>query len=305
MTRIFQTTCLWACLLPTAGADLPMVANFADSTAAPHGRGNIYAPDIVRYRGEFLLFFGAQGKDGHDRIHLARSKNGADWKHDGVVFSPEGANHVNDPSVVVVGGELYMFYTLAASGVTDSIGLAKSKDGRVWTDIGAVHTPSEAPAWDSLLVGRPSVIYDGARFHMWFDGRKDLPLEAPDPDAPKSGSSRRFVGYATSPDGVTWSRRREPVFGEDAGGVHVSRIGEKFVMVIESRVGTKWATSADGMRWESRGLLHPKSQNSPYGHVTPFLRREGDAFRLYYGAAMAPAWDHNSIHSAIVNPAEP
>jgi len=305
MPRTIQTTLLSVFLVVTATADECVVSGSADSTLAPHGRGNVYAPDIVTYHGEFLMFFGGQGKDGHDRIHLARSKNGVEWKQDGVVFAPSGVNHVNDPSVVVVGGDLYMFYTLAVTGVTDSIGLAKSKDGRNWTDRGAVLAPSKVPAWDSLLVGRPSVLYDGVRFHMWYDGRKDLPSGAPDPDAPKSGSSCRFVGYATSPDGVKWLRRKEPVFGEDAGGVHVSKHGNVFIMVIESRNGTKWAASNDGVAWESRGVLQPKGQESPYGHVTPLLLGENGEHRLYYGAAAAATWDQNSIYSACVKLPKP
>ena len=130
----------------TINADDIAVSPFAESTEAPHGRGNLYAPDIIKHRGEFLMFFGGQGKDGHDRIHLATSKDGEDWKQAGVVFAPEGVNHVNDPSVIAVAGELFMFYTLAGSGVTDAIGLATSADGRIWSDRGAVLSPSPAPA---------------------------------------------------------------------------------------------------------------------------------------------------------------
>lgn len=291
---------LGACLGAAARADDCVVASFADSTAAPHGRGNVYAPEIVRFRGELLMFFGGQGSDGHDRIHLATSTDGKHWKQCGVVFAPAGVNHVNDPSVVAVDGGLYLFYTRAGSGVTDSIGLAKSPDGRHWKDLGTVFRPADAPAWDALLVGRPSVIYDGSLFRMWYDGRKDLPAGAPDANAPKSNTSTRSVGYATSPDGVTWTRRPEPVYGENAGGVHVSRIGDALIMVIESRAGTKWASSRDGVTWKSRGLLRAKDQHSPHGHVTPFLFVDEKIVRLYYGAAAAENWNQNAIYAADV-----
>ena len=48
------------------------------------------------------MFFGGQGKDGHDRIHLATSGDLQSWKQEGGVFAPPGVNHVNDPSVVIV-----------------------------------------------------------------------------------------------------------------------------------------------------------------------------------------------------------
>jgi hypothetical protein len=282
----------------TINADDSVISSFGESTEAPHGRGNVYAPDILKHRGEILMFFGGQGKDGHDRIHLATSKDGEDWEQAGVIFAPKGVNHVNDPSVISLAGELFMFYTLAGSGVTDAIGLATSADGRIWRDRGAVLSLSPAPAWDSLLVGRPSAFHDGERFHLWYDGRKDLPPGAPDPHAPKSNSSKRFVGYATSVDGLKWDRRQEPVFGEDAGGIHVVKTGKDFVMVIESRDGTRWASSRDGISWKSQGLLHPKNDKSPHGHVTPFLLVDDKSWRLFYGAARATTWDQNSIFSA-------
>jgi sucrose-6-phosphate hydrolase SacC (GH32 family) len=283
-------------------ADEPVISSFAESTEAPHGLGNLYAPDILKHRGELLMFFGGQGKDGHDRIHLATSKDGGTWKQEGIVFAPKGVNHVNDPSVVAVDGMLYMFYTLAGSGITDSIGLATSADGRKWSDRGAVFAPSPSPAWDSLLVGRPSVIHDGEQFHLWYDGRKDLPPGAPDPDAPKSDTSRRFVGYATSADGMKWDQRGKPVFGEDAGGIHVFRSADGFAMVIESRDGTWWATSPDGVTWKPQGLLHPKDDDSPHGHVTPFVIAGKESWQLFYGAAQAEAWNQNSIYSAELEP---
>ena len=98
-----------------------VLASFATSTEAPHGRGNLYAPDIIRHGSEYLMFFGGQGKDGHDRIHLATSADGEHWSQQGVVFEVSGANHVNDPSVVVSDGRLFMFYTLAMSGITDIV----------------------------------------------------------------------------------------------------------------------------------------------------------------------------------------
>ena len=167
MSPVFPALCLALSFAGTIHADERVISSFAESTAAPHGRGNLYAPEILKHRGEFLMFFGGQGKDGHDRIHLATSKDGEDWKQAGVVFAPEGVNHVNDPSVIAVAGGLFMFYTLAGSGVTDAIGLATSADGRIWYDRGAVFSASPAPAWDSLLVGRPSVSHDGERFHLW------------------------------------------------------------------------------------------------------------------------------------------
>ncbi len=135
---------------------------------------------------------------------------------------------------------------------------------------------------------------------MWYDGRSDLPPDAPDPKAPKSSTSQRHVGYATSPDGIHRTRHgSEPVFGHDAGGVHVLSIGGHLVMLIEGRAGTEAATSADGLRWRRLGLLIPRAElpAERYGHITPFLLPDPDGVgaRLFYGAAAASSWDANVI----------
>lgn len=266
------------------------------SSVAPHGKGNVYAPEIVRYKEQYYLFYGAQGKDGHDRIKLATSKDARSWKKQGVVFFVKGANHVNDPSVVIVKNKFYMYYTLAMHGVTDSIGLAISKDGVHWKNKGLVLKPAKAPAWDSLLVGRPSVLYEKGKFRMWYDGRADLPIGSPDKTAPKSAKSHRYVGYAESKDGKNWKKRKSYVFSHDAGGIHVSRIKNKYIMLIESHTGTFWAQSTSGILWDYKGLLLKNDPEiSPYGHITPFIFSKDGQYELYYGAAYAKSWDNNSI----------
>lgn len=71
-----------------------------------HGKGNVYAPDVCVADGQWRMWYGGQGKDGHDRIHLAESRDGRTWEKRGMVLEDKEANHVNDPSVVRVGNFL-------------------------------------------------------------------------------------------------------------------------------------------------------------------------------------------------------
>ena len=297
MYRYLPVLALFALVkMATAQQAESLIRGSGPDSEAPHGNGNVYAVEIVRHHSTFLMYYGGQGKDGHDRIHLATSVDGQTWNPRGVVFALRDVNHVNDPSVVIVNGRFYMYYTRASVGVTDCIGLATSGDGRKWMDRGPVLSPRQNPGWDSLLVGRPSVLHDGSVFRLWYDGRADLPFGAPDPTAPKSRNSKRYVGYAESSDGISWKRRDSHVLGNDAGGVHVSRADGEYVMLIESREGTKWASSEDGIRWKERGLLVVKDQRtSPHGHVTPFLYAVNNRQFLYFGAAKSRHWNQNSI----------
>lgn len=263
--------------------------------AAPHGRGNAYAPDVIRVFDMLFQYYGAQADDGHDRICLATSLDGKAWKDEGVVFEVEGLNHVNDPSVVRVDGRWKMFYTRAEVGVTDTIGLAESNNGRDWVDRGEVFGPGELGSWNSLLVGRPSVLFDDGKFRMWYDGRSSLPASAPDKQAIKKPVSRRSVGYAESSDGITWKRHPRPVMNRDSGGVHVSQVDGSLVMLIESHKGTLWATSINGIRWQHHGLLDESGSFAPHGHVTPFLCKVKNQTRLFFGAAMGKRWNENRL----------
>lgn len=281
---------------------LPVVAirSDIDSERAPHGRGNVYAPDILRSASTLRMWFGGQGRDGHDRIHLAVSSDGVQWEQRGVVLEDSTANHCNDPSVVEAKGVLFMFYTRAGSGVTDEVAVATSTDGKRWQVRGTALAPGKPGTWDSLAVGRPSVLIADGVFRMWYDGRKDLPPDAPDPKAPKSNTSQRHVGYATSRDGVHWERHGiEPVYDHDAGGVHVLPIGKHLAMLVEGRLGTEAATSRDGLHWRRIGLLVERAElpGESHGHVTPFLLpdRDGTGATLFYGAAAEPAWDANTL----------
>lgn len=252
------------------------------------------------------MWFGGQGKDGHDRIHLAESKDGTHWQQKGVVLQDSSANHCNDPSVVTAHGKLFMFYTRAGSGVTDQIAVAVSTNGLAWEKKGIALDRGAVGSWDSLSVGRPSVLYDAGLFRMWYDGRKDLPLGAPDKTAPQSAASHRFVGYATSKDGFHWERHGDqPVYDHDAGGIHVVAWKGSFIMVYESHAGTRCAISPDGLKWEEKGFLMESMDTSleRHGHVTPFLLPDenGAGATLFYGAASASTWDANCICSRRVS----
>ena len=142
---------------------------------------------------------------------------------------------------------------------------------------------------------------------MWYDGRKDFPLGAPVKGVPMSANSHRSVGYATSPDGLNWTKyEKNPVFEFDAGAVDVKRIADdRLILLYESHEGTNYAISRDGIAWSNRGLLVKKTTTplDQHGHVTPFLfiDPEQKQHRLFVGAARAATWDHNQIGEFVID----
>ncbi len=141
-------------------------------------------------------------------------------------------------------------------------GSATSSDGIHWQKHGEpVLTPR--PGWEQPGLQCPNVIFDAdsGRFLMWYCGGQIY-----EPDA---------VGFASSPDGVTWTRHpANPIFkptsgweGYKVGSFQVHRVGAEFYAFYNafqndpfvSQVGM--ARSADGItNWEhhpSNPLLVP------------------------------------------------
>lgn len=291
---------LWAHAQPAAtpAPALPvLLRGEARTERAPHGEGNVYAPEVRRDGSRWWMWYGGQGGDGHDRIHLATSEDGRRWVRQGVAVDCGTANHVNDPTVVRVGPRWWMFYTVAGTGERDEIAAATSTDGLAWEKRGVVLSRGPAGGWDSGKVGRPSVLHENGVFRMWYDGQPGGERAAASALAEAVRREGRAVGYAESRDGLAWERRPEPVFREGSGAVAVARDGARLLMVIESGRGTRWATSPDGLAWTARGMLLPRSggEADQHGQVTPFLHLEGGRATLYFGAARRRTWDGNAI----------
>lgn len=279
-----------------------LLSGEAASELAPHGTGNVYAPEVHRDGDGWRMWYGGQGRDGHDRIHLAESPDGAAWTKRGVVLDCEGANHVNDPSVVRVGGTWWMFYTVAERAEWDEIAAATSRDGVNWQKRGVVLAKGAPLAWDGAKVGRPSVLHEGGVFRLWYDGQPTAEAAKTNDVASAIQREGRAVGYAESRDGLNWRREAAPVFHEGAGAVHVCRTGSGLVMLIESGAGVRWAQSRDGLVWTSRGMLAPNGPGDEdrFGRVTPQLVPDEAGGLLFFGAAARTTWDGNRIASARV-----
>ncbi|MFO7610309.1 MAG: DUF2341 domain-containing protein [Candidatus Krumholzibacteriia bacterium] len=134
------------------------------------------AGEWARYPGNPVLTEGAPGS----------------WDDHGATF----ASVIWDSAAV----EFRMYYH-GFSGGTHQIGLATSADGVNWTKHAGnpIMTPGPA-AWDGNSVRVPMVWKEGADYHMIYTG---------------AGSGGMQVGYATSSDGIAWTKNpANPVFND-------------------------------------------------------------------------------------------
>jgi predicted GH43/DUF377 family glycosyl hydrolase len=163
-------------------------------------------PAVIADGNTLKMWFWGAGA-GVGSIGYATSTDGKAWtKVDGPksnksVFdiAADGGSPVAlaTPCVIKDGDTYKMWYgRLAVNGsaIAYTIGYATSPDGVAWTVAGsggAVLTAGAAGKFDSAGVFFPSVVKDGSTYRMWYSGQAE---------------DGGLIGYATSADGVAWTR---------------------------------------------------------------------------------------------------
>src|SRR5207245_1331984 len=117
------------------------------------------------------------------------------------------------------------------------------------------------------------------------------------------------IGYATSSDGIAWSKYPTPVFsGHAAIDVEKWR-GVYFMLLQGAWEGTLLATSKDGISWQSQSAFVSPVAGDPtkiIGHITPFLfiGPSGKPDAVYMGGGLPDGtngYDKNAIYMYRLN----
>jgi len=160
--------------------------------------GSVYKPSVIKEGNTYKMWY--QGYSSMSRIGYATSTDGINWtKHPNnpvLDLGSSGAwdyHGVGEPTVIK-DGTLYKMWYAGYDGWWWRIGYATSTDGINWTKYSNNPVLSEGAvgSWEEGHVGTPSVIKDGSTYHMLY-GSKD-----------SSDISR--IGYATSSDGIQWTK---------------------------------------------------------------------------------------------------
>ena len=132
-------------------------------------------------------------------------------------------------------------------------------------------------AWDRMMRERGWIMREDGLWHLWYTGYND--------DINKA----RFLGYATSPDGLNWTRWPGNPLTTD-GWVEdmcIIKRGDTYYMFSEGRDDiAHWLTSKDRLHWQEQGDLHIRQTNGraisagPRG--TPSAWFEKDTWWLLY-----------------------
>lgn len=140
-----------------------------------------------------------------------------------------------------------------------------------------VFTGAGAGQWDDRIRERGWILREGDVYRMWYTGYE------------RDGGSPMKLGYATSPDGLRWTRyEHNPIYGEHwvEDMMIVRRDGTYYMFAEGQGDQAQLLTSADGIQWRRMGQLDVRRVNGepiepgPYG--TPTAWFENDTWHLFY-----------------------
>ena len=136
---------------------------------------------------------------------------------------------------------------------------------------------SDTNTWDQLIRERGYILKEDGIYHMWYTGYR------------KGPQNEMHPGYATSTDGLTWTRYKDnPIF--DSGWVEdmmVIKPDSTYYMFAEGRGDTAhMLTSADRIHWKEQGPLDIRYRNgeplSKGAYGTPTVFFENGIWYLFY-----------------------
>jgi sucrose-6-phosphate hydrolase SacC (GH32 family) len=151
---------------------------------------------------------------------------------------------------------------------------------------GKVVFDGEGPGhWDVKIRERGWILREDGQYKMWFTGY----------DGTKEGT--RLLGYATSPDGLSWTRYGDkPLYAEGwVEDMMIVKENGRYVMFAEGfNDQAQLLTSPDGLQWKRQGQLDVRYASGepltsgPYG--TPTGWYENGTWYLFYERGDRGVW---------------
>ncbi|HET6423623.1 MAG TPA: glycosylase [Planctomycetaceae bacterium] len=139
--------------------------------------------------------------------------------------------------------------------------------------------------WDARIRERGTILHDGDVWKIWYTGY----------DGTRPGL--KMLGYATSPDGINWTRSPvNPLYREHwVEDVCVVKHRDTYFMFAEGFLDRpQLLTSQDGVQWTRQGPLEVRNvrgERLPRGPLgTPTVWVEDDTWYLFYERSDKAVW---------------
>ena len=147
-----------------------------------------------------------------------------------------------------------------------------------------VFTGAGPTDWDKQIRERGYILKENDTYHLWYTGYSPV-------------SPTKFLGYATSKDGINWKRFQDkPIHDlEWVEDICVVKFRNTYYMFAEGRGDTaNLLLSKDKIHWESQGNLDIRKTNgspiSSGAFGTPAVIREKGLWYLFYEREDKGVW---------------
>ena len=128
--------------------------------------------------------------------------------------------------------------------------------------------------WDSDVMRFPYVIEHKEQFHMFYEARAGI------------GESFLAIGYASSEDGVNWTKSEQnPILEGDGTGFDAQSVARPVVLVGDDGTWIMYYTGADSEEREAIGRAIASSSTGPWERMDDAVVESGPL----------GAWDHELI----------
>ena len=139
-----------------------------------------------------------------------------------------------------------------------------------------IFTGTNLDTWDKQIRERGFILKEGPNYHLWFTGYSPT-------------SPTKFLGYATSKDGIRWERfSKETIHpGQWVEDMCVVKSGKTYYMFAEGEGDiAHMLVSTDRMHWQEKGNLDIRNvDGSPIrkgAYGTPTVYKAKGVWNLFY-----------------------
>ena len=156
-----------------------------------------------------------------------------------------------------------------------------------------VFTATGTDTWDQMIRERGYILFERGIYKMWYTGYSGR------------DSDTKYLGYATSDNGINWTRYPEnPIFSQKwTEDMFVIKNEGTYYMYAEGKNDVAHLlTSSDGIKWQEEGdlvILRVNGDTIPGPYGTPNVVIENGKWYLFYerndeGIWLAVSKDHKT-----------
>lgn len=272
---------------------------------------SVQDPSIIYEKGTYKMWYNALSSGW--KIGFAYSADGKkDWQRSSTpvidIGSTDGRETDTTDPFVLKSGEGYQMWYSSFSGSYWIVGedrfrlrYATSAADLSWNKNSDWVLKGNSGKWDSGGMNRgETVIKVGDVYKMWYAAIDDKRIG--------SGTETWQIGYATSPDGINWTKNENPVISPteewELNSVNYPFVlynGDKYEMwyaATERDLPKQivYAYSQDGTSWIKPPDKNPVLTTGPYDSFdsryidSPYVIKNGGSLRMYYSGFDGSRW---------------